>query len=209
MIEISKYTPVVIGDAALYLGDCLEIVPLLDPANVIITDPPYGCNKTEWDTFFPVEWYPMAKSKVDMVCIITGSAGLKDSVTLVGEDFVDVIAALSKNGRTRGPMGFINWLAVVVSCSKPKLGQNCFDFSVVGEKPDHPTVKPIQFMIRLIDRLTKEGDVVLDPFMGSGSTGVACLKQGRKFIGIEINEAYFETACKRIQLEYDQGKLFL
>jgi DNA modification methylase len=52
------------------------------------------------------------------------------------------------------------------------------------------------------------GGMVLDSFMGSGTTGVACVETGRKFIGIEINEKYFDTACKRITEAYRQGQLF-
>lgn len=63
----------------------------------------------------------------------------------------------------------------------------------------HPTQKPIEVMEWLIDRLTDEGDLVLDPFMGSGSTGVACINTNRKFIGIELDENYFNITKKRIE----------
>ena len=63
----------------------------------------------------------------------------------------------------------------------------------------HPTQKPIEVMEWLIDRLTDEDDLVLDPFMGSGSTGVACLNTNRSFIGIELDENYFNIAKKRIE----------
>ena len=67
----------------------------------------------------------------------------------------------------------------------------------------HPTQKPVALMIDLIQTYTNEGDTVLDFTMGSGSTGVACVKTGRKFIGIELDPEYFDIACKRIseQLE--------
>ncbi|MCK4640619.1 MAG: site-specific DNA-methyltransferase [Candidatus Marinimicrobia bacterium] len=73
---------------------------------------------------------------------------------------------------------------------------------------DHPTVKPIKLMEYLITLITPPNGIVLDPYMGSGSTGIACARLGRKFIGIEIDERYFRIACERIQREYDQGKLF-
>lgn len=63
----------------------------------------------------------------------------------------------------------------------------------------HPTQKPIEVMKWLIERLTNEGDVVLDPFMGSGSTGVACIGTNRKFTGIELDENYFKIANKRME----------
>ena len=63
---------------------------------------------------------------------------------------------------------------------------------------DHPTQKPVELMSTLVRWVTNEQDVVLDPFMGSGSTGVACLQSGRKFIGVEINAEYFEIAKQRL-----------
>ena len=63
----------------------------------------------------------------------------------------------------------------------------------------HPTEKPVDLMQVLIENSSNEGDVVLDPFMGSGSTGVACINSNRKFIGIEIDENYFKIAKQRIE----------
>ena len=63
--------------------------------------------------------------------------------------------------------------------------------------PHHPTEKPVRLMERLIALVTNEGDVVLDSFMGSGTTGVACLNTKRRFIGMELDDIYFETACQR------------
>ena len=62
----------------------------------------------------------------------------------------------------------------------------------------HPTQKPVYVMKWLLERLTNEGDLILDPFMGSGSTGVACMNLNRKFIGIELDEKYFNIAKERI-----------
>ena len=64
--------------------------------------------------------------------------------------------------------------------------------------PYHPTEKPVRLMERLIALVTNEGDVVLDSFMGSGTTGVACLNTKRRFIGMELDDTYFETACQRL-----------
>ena len=72
----------------------------------------------------------------------------------------------------------------------------------VPKKEYHPNQKPVSLVRRFILCHTKPGDVVLDPFMGSGTTGVACVEQGRKFIGIEINENFFEEACDRIERAY-------
>jgi len=69
---------------------------------------------------------------------------------------------------------------------------------------EHPTQKPVELMTRLINLCTSEGDTILDPFMGGGSTGVAAIKSGRKFIGIELDEEYFDIAVKRITQAYDE-----
>lgn len=183
----------------IYHGDCREILPTLDPVEVVVTDPPYGCGKAEWDDRFPQEWYALARPLAKMIVIITGSVGLKDSVALVGDDFIDVIAARNMNGMTRGPLGFGNWLAAVVAKGKPKQGVNCFDFCVSAEMPDHPSPKPFAYMRALLSRVG--GESILDPFMGSGTTVRAAKDLGRKAIGIEIEEKYCEIAAKRLSQE--------
>jgi site-specific DNA-methyltransferase (adenine-specific) len=72
----------------------------------------------------------------------------------------------------------------------------------------HPTEKPIPLMRELLADFTNPGELILDPFMGSGTTGVACVKMGRPFIGIELDPKYFDVACERIQAAYDQGDMF-
>ena len=69
---------------------------------------------------------------------------------------------------------------------------------------EHPTQKPVILMERIIKLISNENDTILDSFMGGGSTGVACLKQNRKFIGIEVDDEYFNTACNRIQRAYEE-----
>jgi site-specific DNA-methyltransferase (adenine-specific) len=73
----------------------------------------------------------------------------------------------------------------------------------------HPNEKPLDLMERIVGVHSLHGDTVLDPFMGSGTTGVACAKLGRKFIGIELEEKYFDIACKRIDDAYKQADLFI
>jgi len=83
-------------------------------------------------------------------------------------------------------------------------------FSVIScmRTPDHhPHQKPIPLMKQLVK--ISAGDVILDPFMGSGSTGVACAQMGRKFIGIELDPKYFDIACERISKAYAQGDMFV
>jgi DNA modification methylase len=72
----------------------------------------------------------------------------------------------------------------------------------------HPNEKPVSLVARMINACTCQGGTVLDPFMGSGTTGVACAQLGRRFIGIEIEERYFQIACRRIEDAQRQGRLF-
>jgi DNA modification methylase len=181
----------------------------LPPGRVdaVVTDPPYGCGKADWDDAFPTAWYAEARRIAPMVVIITGSCGLADSIPLVGSDFVDVISAWNENGMTRGPIGYGNWLAAVVAGSKPHMGQNFFKFSVTGHKVDHPSPKPIEYMLKLIERVTLPGMTICDPFSGSGTTAVACIRLGRSFIGCEISAHDFATAQRRIAQAEAQPRL--
>ena len=73
----------------------------------------------------------------------------------------------------------------------------------------HPTEKPIPLMAEIVKDFTNHGETILDPFMGSGTTGVACVKLGRKFIGIELDPKYFDLSCRRIEEAYKQTDMFI
>lgn len=193
----------------LILGDCLEVMKGMPDKSVdaVITDPPYGIGKAEWDNDFSIEWYQDARRIGLFTITITGSAQLKQVIPMVGDDFIDVIAARNLNGMTFTPLGFGNWLSAVVAGEKIKRGMTFFEFVVNGDKPDHPSPKPIDYMRKLIERTTEEGDTILDPFMGSGTTGVACVQTGRNFIGIEIDPDYFAIAERRIKEAQMQPRL--
>lgn len=77
-----------------------------------------------------------------------------------------------------------------------------------GRTGEHPTEKPVSLMLELVDLFTFSGDTVLDPFMGSGTTGIACAKAGRHFIGIEEKEKYFDLSCRRMEAALLQGEMF-
>lgn len=78
-----------------------------------------------------------------------------------------------------------------------------------GEKNGHPTQKPVALLDRIIGSIARPNAVVIDPFMGSGTTGVAALRLGRRFVGVEIEECWFDLACRRIETEARQGHLAL
>lgn len=74
---------------------------------------------------------------------------------------------------------------------------------------EHPTQKPVPLLSEIVHLFSFQGDLVCDPFMGSGTTGVACVKLGRRFIGIEIDEGYFDIACRRIREAYAQPDMLV
>lgn len=86
-------------------------------------------------------------------------------------------------------------------------------FTHLTNQPDrdgrHPTEKPIPLMRELVSLFSDEGSTIIDPFMGSGTTGIACVKTGRKFIGIELDEKHFETSCSRIEKAFRQPDMFV
>ena len=69
---------------------------------------------------------------------------------------------------------------------------------------EHPTQKPVALMERIIKLISDERDVILDSFMGGGSTGIACIKTNRKFIGIELDDEYFDIAVRRVSKAYQE-----
>lgn len=88
--------------------------------------------------------------------------------------------------------------------NKQKIDNNIWEFAVSQNKTEHPAVFPLELPLRHIKSWSNEGDVVLDPFMGSGTTGIACKKLNRNFIGIELDEKYFNIAKERIEKTQDK-----
>jgi site-specific DNA-methyltransferase (adenine-specific) len=195
-----------IGDATLYLGDCMEILPTLAKVDAVITDPPYGIGiaanpvrqmheKMHWDASTP---------DVDFLnaCIAMGPV----SVIWGGNYF-----ALPPS------QGFFVWDKVqpqdfsLAMCEQAwtnkKQPAKLFRMSVLAYRKEHPTQKPVELMTWCIEQIGSP-QTILDPFMGSGTTGVACAQLGRKFIGIEREPKYFDIACRRIEQAYAQGQLF-
>jgi site-specific DNA-methyltransferase (adenine-specific)/modification methylase len=197
-----------IGNATLYLGDCMDILPTLDKVDAVITDPPYGigANKMtlgngkrkldrgnmDWD----------AKPPLDELMLLI--FGLADKQIHWGGNYFNVPPSrcwlvwdkcTGANSFADCELAWTNLDSVVKKLTLPWLGSNAKDES--GERV-HPTQKPLNLMRWCIDVAGKP-ETILDPFMGSGTTGVAAVQMGRKFIGIEREPKYFEIACKRIE----------
>jgi DNA modification methylase len=111
------------------------------------------------------------------------------------------------------PWGFAGYNPVLFYGKDPRdgKGQNS-TMTTLTDRPeacDHPCPKPLSAMNWMVEKASLRGHVIIDPFMGSGTTGVAAVKLGRKFIGIEISEKYFDIACKRIQDAVDRPDMFI
>jgi site-specific DNA-methyltransferase (adenine-specific) len=239
--------PVIIGNATLYLGDCLEVMTQLDPIDHIICDPPY-------EAF-------IHKMKNDLARRIRADGGpdLKpldfDSIDAIRADVVRLGSALSKGWFIAfcTPEGVWLWADEINNSTMkykracvwvkpdatpqlngqgPAQGAENFVCAWAGEsyarwnaggkrgvythctnnserEGTHPTEKPRRLMAEIIGDFTNDGQTILDPFMGSGTTGVASVQMGRKFIGIEREPKYFDIACKRIEQAQRQGDLFI
>jgi DNA modification methylase len=191
--------PVTIGNATLYCADCLEILPMLDKVDAVVTDPPYP-NEYAAEYKYNYDVLPSLGIKRGLVFwtsrepfpLAFSTLHVWDKKISVGRDF-ELIYEVGGNGQS---IVFRHYLInSIVAASM------CGDVFT-----PHPSQKPIRLLLDLIKRV--EG-TILDPFMGSGTTGVACAKMGRKFIGIELEPKYFDIACKRIDDAYKQGDLFI
>ena len=197
----------------LHLGDCLEVMKGMPDKSVdaVITDPPYGINKEGWDSSFPDYLITEGFRLSDFMAVIPGIWSLGRCISLMEDKYLWTIAGHKGGAMSNGAVGFNKWQPVVVGGkTKKRIGSDAFDFSPsdIGHVIYHSCQKPVNFMAWIIERCTQPTDTILDPFMGSGTTGVACANLGRKFIGIEIEEKYFDIACKRIETAYSQPLLF-
>jgi DNA modification methylase len=199
-----------IGNATLYLGDCAEILPTLEKVDAVITDPPYGISITKSNRlsksrgFKDTGWdnQPPSKYLIDKV-VEKGKQAI-----LWGGNYFDLpptrcFLAWDKQNEGRD---FADFEMAWTNLDKVARIFRMRPMNMDGGKV-HPTQKPIALMEWCINKV--DGNTILDPFMGSGSTGVACAKMGKTFIGIERDEQFFEIAYSRIKMAYAQGDMFI
>jgi site-specific DNA-methyltransferase (adenine-specific) len=233
-----------IGDATLYLGDCLEIMPGL-AVDHVIGDPPYEASLHD------------SKNKLRERVRTDGGPDLKGldfaAIDGIRQDVVDRAALITSGwfiafctvegtwqwaaAINASPMKYKRACAWVKPDSTPQLngqgpaqGYECFVTAWAGQgharwnaggkrgvythcvntgrQGEHPTEKPVPLMMEILGDFTRPGDIVCDPFMGSGTTGVAATQLGRKFVGIEQNPKWFDLACRRIEAAHKQPRLF-
>lgn len=213
----------VIGECTLYLGDCRNILPTLGTVDVVVSDVPYG-----------VSFVSSRKGRFKGVAIAQDeTTEARDHVLKWAGDTPAVIFGSWKIERPKNTRARLIWdkgdhvgmgdlslpwkpndeeIYIIGSgFSGHRIGgvlkHNAIAGTVaVSRGRHHPTEKPVSLMMDLVERCP--GHTVLDPFMGSGTTGVACVNLGRAFVGIEIDQAYFDIACRRIESAYKQPRLF-
>lgn len=199
------------GNVRLYNADWRDVLPM--QADAIITDQPYGTGwfrgggkKTgdfkrrketaAWDVF-DLSWMDHAPANVAAFCPIPG----------VWEMCQRLATPCVLKYRKSNPAPYGAPVEPIVS-SRPLVGAWEME-AYNGDNELHPCQKPVALMAWLVREMTCEGETVLDPFMGSGSTAIACIRTGRGFVGIERDAAHYATAVERIQRELSQGDLFL
>lgn len=192
----------VIGDARLILGDCREVLPTLGPVDAVVTDPPYpDCFAREYAyqedgidflSALPclqfVFWSGRAPFPLDYTAVHIWNKNPSNH----GAQYERIF---ERNGGSHQKV-FTSYMV-----NSTVAAQMTDD-----ELNDHPSQKPIKLLRVLCATLPL--CTVLDPFMGSGTTGVACANLGRRFIGIEQNPQWFDIACRRIAEAYKQPRLF-
>ena len=227
-------TPVVIGNATLYLADCVAVIPTLQPVDLLLSDPPYGIGESDKKnasrgkpfgsrvdgkntrgTYVPptdygaFEWDSEPPS-TEQIATCVASARLS---ILWGGNYFGLPAAskwLVWDKENSGDFADCE-LAWTNLPGAVRIFRHMWNGMLRASERNTPRVHPTQKPIALMDWcISQAGEVatVLDPFMGSGTTGIACVNMGKSFIGIEREPRYFDIACKRIVAAYAQGKLF-
>lgn len=208
----------VIGNATMYLGDCREILPTLPKVDAVITDPPYGIGASAGTGKYgrlkiqasgDLGWDSDAPSDDLLTLVVNG--GWR-TVMFGGNYFPlpptrnyliwDKGAGFNGRDFAECEMAWCSWDGNARVLTYDPLARR--DYS--GGNKEHPTQKPVAVMEWAISHAGVPS-TILDPFMGSGTTGVACMNFGRKFIGIEMEPKYFDIAFRRIEDAQRQWRL--
>ena len=215
---------VVIGEQTLYWGDSTEVLPIIE-FDAIITDPPYGigadknlrANKKQGKAAAPSKDY--GKKEWDNVAPDLAAIVSVDVPSIIwgGNYFVLPpqkcwLVWDKENGNNGYADCELAWTNLDKAVRLIKWKWQGMLQKYMGHKKEvrvHPTQKPVGVMEWCITHLPKEVVTILDPYMGSGTTLVACAKMGRKGIGIELDEEYFNIACERVREAYRSPDMFV
>ena len=203
----------------LYHADCLQIMPMLEPVDLVLTDPPYGIDynsqRQGLNTGRKFDDITNDKYGMDLqlilnmdCCVISfGASNYPSQLPHKG-----IWLCWYKRGYgAENALGSPFELAWI----NRRAGQYKFYHVIHGGFVNsdggtrlHPTQKPVQLFIAIMEDFSKKNQLILDPFLGSGTTAISCERLNRRWIGIEIEEKYCEIAAKRIENERKQRKLF-
>ena len=207
----------VIGEHRLILGDCVEAIGLVGEVDLVLTDPPYGIDYGRSGGFSASHGWGEWRENVawdaerpDLAIFDAMRACSRDQIIWGGNYFTDYLPpTMQWLVWDKGQRDFS-----LADCEFAWSSQNkaarIFNYArgkAVKDGKEHPTQKPVQLMQWCLEFLPK-AKTILDPFMGSGTTGVACVNLGRSFIGIEREPTYFDIACRRIEEAHKQPRLF-
>ncbi|HET6499029.1 MAG TPA: site-specific DNA-methyltransferase [Coriobacteriia bacterium] len=221
-----------IGDCTLYLGDCLEVLPTLGPVDAVVTDPPYGIGYSPGGGGGGIRRRDRDGSRYEKRFtgkdIVRGDETDFDPAPIIALGVPSILwggnhyaARLPKSARwlvwdkRRGTTvnDFADCEMAWTNLDGPArllahMWNGMLRDSERGEARVHATQKPVAVMEWCLS-FVADAQIILDPFMGSGMTGVACVNLGRRFIGIEIEPKYFDIACKRIEAAWlNRPRLF-
>jgi len=224
----------VIGSAELYLGDCREILRTLRKVDAVITDPPYSANthkqaKTNKGKGYGTQLVTFSALTDDGFCevmraclavahgwVVATCDYRHAALFYTDPKFVRLGAWVKPNpmpqiSGDRPGQGFESVL-ILHSGGRTKKwnrggGSGVWTFPTEGGGTEVPTQKPVALASAFVSDFTAPGETVADPFMGSGTTGVAALAQGRTFVGCELDPGRFDIACRRIEDAQRQGRL--
>jgi len=207
-----------IGDATLYLGDCREVLPTLQAVDAVVTDPPYGIGadkaasknngKWGWTYYGETDWDATRPPPCLFEMILKMG---KQQIIWGGNYFTDLLPpTMQWLVWDKGQRDF-SLADCEFAWSSQQKASRIFDYPralALQDGKQHPTQKPVALMKWCLNFLP-DAETILDPFLGSGTTGVAAVQMGRKFIGIERDPKYFEIACERIADAYAQPDMFV
>lgn len=215
-----------IGNATLYLGDAREIVPTMRGVHALISDPPYGINlktnfadrkcsrMTEANNYAPiagddVEFDPSHLLSFPVVALF-GANYFSPRLPKADQWFVwDKRCGMAVNDMSDAELVWVKGTSRISTRLLQHMWNGMLKDSERDQRRVHPTQKPVAVMKWIIEQITKPDQIVADPYMGSGSTGVAAVESGRQFIGCELSPDYFDIACRRIEDAQRQGDMFI